>query len=199
MGALGGVLHAVTTITFGVDHARLRRCDQPACPRSRALPIERPVCRKDGGTLTDSPPVGHLGRLTLPMLSGGRIGSWHSPDPLGWLEKHRWFLIADVAGLLRGMTRDISVETLICLSLLPIAGYVLWRTPFGLRLRSSGEKPSAADSLGVNIIRIRYAAVIASGGHRRSGRCLAGHQRREVSAGSGRSSRLSRARGIDLR
>jgi len=40
---------------------------------------------------------------------------------------------------------------------------VLWRTRFGLRLRSSGESPTAAESLGVRIVRIRYAGLLISG------------------------------------
>ena len=163
MGGLGGALHALTTITFGVDHA----------VSGVALNLLAPgVCRflssvlfagRDGGTLTDSPPVGHLGRLTLPFVAGGRIGGWHSPDPLGWFEKRQWFLVSDVTGLLRGFTRDIAAETLLMLLLIPLFAYLIWRTPFGLRLRSSGEKPSAADSLGVDVIRIRWTAVILSG------------------------------------
>ena len=42
--------------------------------------------------------------------------------------------------------------------------YVLWRMPFGLRLRSAGERPSAADSLGVPVLRYRYYGMIISGG-----------------------------------
>ena len=42
--------------------------------------------------------------------------------------------------------------------------YVLWRTAFGLRLRSCGEDPYAAESLGVNVYLYKYIAVIVSGG-----------------------------------
>ena len=47
--------------------------------------------------------------------------------------------------------------------LVPLTWYVLYRTPFGLRLRSVGENPEAADAAGVSVASIRYAGVLLSG------------------------------------
>jgi ABC-type uncharacterized transport system permease subunit len=56
-----------------------------------------------------------------------------------------------------------SLLTWLALLLVPLLTLYLFRTPRGLRLRSVGEKPRAADSVGVPVIRTRYLAVIASG------------------------------------
>jgi simple sugar transport system permease protein len=51
----------------------------------------------------------------------------------------------------------------IAIALVPIAWYILYKTPFGLRLRSVGENPEAADAAGVRVARMRYAGVLLSG------------------------------------
>ncbi|MGA2668026.1 MAG: ABC transporter permease [Ignavibacteria bacterium] len=51
----------------------------------------------------------------------------------------------------------------ICIIFLLISYYAIYKTKFGLRLRTVGENPQAADSLGVNVNRIRYAGVLISG------------------------------------
>ena len=49
------------------------------------------------------------------------------------------------------------------LVLVPLTWYVLYRTPFGLRLRAVGENPAAADAAGISVTRVRYTAVLISG------------------------------------
>jgi ABC-type uncharacterized transport system permease subunit len=157
-GALGGLLHAVATVTFGVDHvvsgvainilaAGLARF------LSELLYTDNPA----GGGVTQSPALdSRPPEVSLPVLSSG-------PDLLGDLEGKHWFLISDLAGVLRGVTNQIGVLTILAVLLIPATYLLLWRTSFGLRLRSCGENPAAADSLGVPVYRLKYIAVVVSG------------------------------------
>src|ERR1041385_3438775 len=51
----------------------------------------------------------------------------------------------------------------IAFAMVALSFYVMYRTPFGLRLRSVGEKPEAADAAGVSVNRIRYWGVLLAG------------------------------------
>ena len=53
--------------------------------------------------------------------------------------------------------------TYVCILIFIILSIVLYKTRFGLRLRSCGENPQAADSLGINVYKMRYAGVSISG------------------------------------
>ena len=55
------------------------------------------------------------------------------------------------------------LATYICIILFVVLSILLYKTRFGLRLRSCGENPQAADSLGINVYKMRYAGVLISG------------------------------------
>jgi simple sugar transport system permease protein len=58
-----------------------------------------------------------------------------------------------------------QLNLLVWVALLMVAGLwlLIFRTPVGLRLRSVGENPRAAETVGISVSGVRYAAVIASG------------------------------------
>ncbi len=69
-----------------------------------------------------------------------------------------------------GSTPQLPIEQLVprtpvlmAFAFVPLTWYVLYRTPFGLRLRAVGENPEAADAAGLNVAKIRYTGVLLSG------------------------------------
>jgi ABC-type uncharacterized transport system permease subunit len=157
-GALGGLLHALATVTFGVDHVISGvAINILAAGIARFLSELLYTDNPAGGGVTQSPALSSRPpTLSLPVLSSG-------PDLLGKVEQLHWFLISDLAGVLRGVTHEVGVLTVLAVLLIPVSYLLLWRTAFGLRLRSCGENPWAADTLGVAVYRMKYVAVVISG------------------------------------
>ncbi|MBE7725457.1 MAG: ABC transporter permease [Enterocloster citroniae] len=59
--------------------------------------------------------------------------------------------------------QNIYITTYLGILILIASTLVLYRTRFGLRLRSCGEHPQAADAAGINVYRMQYAGVLISG------------------------------------
>jgi ABC-type uncharacterized transport system permease subunit len=153
LGALGGLLHAVATVTFGVDHIVSGVAINLLAPGLALFLSKLYFTDAPGGGQKQSPPIRDVHHVTLPGLS----------DLFATIEQKHWWLVSDLAGVLGGLVTNVSLTTVLTVLLLIGSVFVLWRTAFGLRLRSCGEAPVAAESLGVNVYRYKYAAVIASG------------------------------------
>ena len=164
-GAAGGLVHAIATVTFNVDHVISGvAINILGAGVARYLSVIAWVDKGTGGGATQSPKVqGTLGKMNLPILAGGNIFGWDSPDVLGRIASWHWFVLSDVAGVGRALTGDLSWLAVIALLLVPTAFYFLWRTSLGLRMRSAGENPWAAESLGVNVVVMKYIGVTVSG------------------------------------
>jgi simple sugar transport system permease protein len=163
-GAVGALVHAIATVTFGVDHVVSGvAINIIAAGLVRYLS----TLMYKGGSWpgpSQSPPIDPIPVNGLPVLSGGRFFGWQSPDVLTWISEKNWFFVSDVSSVLRGVTGDLSYVTIVAIAFVPLAYFILWKTAFGLRLRSAGEAPIAAESLGVNVYAMKYAGVVISGG-----------------------------------
>lgn len=164
-GMLGGLIHAVATIRFNIDQVISGVVmNLFAFFGVRYLSELVFVGQPQGGVSQSPPQSSAIPRIDVPFLAGGSIGGWQSPDVLGWFEERGWFLLGDIGGIGKGVLSNLSLASLIAVLLVPASAWVLWRTTFGLRLRSSGESPESAESLGVNVILVRYIGVLVSGG-----------------------------------
>jgi simple sugar transport system permease protein len=156
-GMVGGLLHAVATVTFSVDHVISGVAINILALGTVRFLSEALYDGVEGGGPSQSPTLSsRQPDFTLPGFSSG-------PNWLGGLEAKHWPVVSDLAGVLRGLTTNIGLLTLVTALLVVGVYLLLWQTPFGLRLRSCGENPTAADSLGVPVYRMKYIAVVASG------------------------------------
>ena len=84
-----------------------------------------------------------------------------------------WFMIKkstfgipksqDIGFLGETFLNKVYLATYLCIILFVVLSIVLYKTRFGLRLRACGENPQAADSLGINVYKMRYAGTTISG------------------------------------
>jgi simple sugar transport system permease protein len=151
-GLASGFFHAILTVKIGIDQAVSGLAiNLIAAGGARYLSgvFFPPV----GGDRTVSPPVDSFPTFTIPVIA----------PILESIDAQNIFFISNLAGILHGLTKEVSLVTIALLLLVPLTSWILWRSKFGLRMRFSGENPMAAESLGINVYRIRYIAISISG------------------------------------
>ena len=163
-GALGGLVHAVATVSFGVDHIISGVAINVTAPGVTRFLSSEILVNHEGGSITQSPPTPGVGDYTFPFLAGGDLfGLWQTPDILGWFTRKDWFFVSDFTGLARGLVSQLSLATMIAFALVPASAWLIWRTRFGLRLRICGEHPVGGETQGINIYLYKYFGVVISG------------------------------------
>ena len=95
---------------------------------------------------------------TLGMAIGGAAG-WFMirPSTFGLPKDYSWGPVLDL------FLNKVYPSTYVCLIIFILVSIFLYKTRTGLRLRSCGENPQAADSLGINVFKMRYLGVGLSG------------------------------------
>lgn len=93
------------------------------------------------------------------MMATGDAASW-------FMIKKSTFGIpktTDLGFLGETFLNKVYLATYICILIFVVLSVILYKTRFGLRLRACGENPQAADSLGINVYKMRYAGTTISG------------------------------------
>ena len=153
-GVIGGLLHAVATVTFGVDHIVSGVAVNLIGAGAATFLAEAIFADLKGGGPRQLIGLDSPTRITVPGVSDVSLD----------LADQHWFFVSDVASFVGALTTGLSSLSVVVFALVAVSGWILWRTPFGLRLRSCGENPQAAETLGVNVYLYKYIAVIVSGG-----------------------------------
>ncbi len=101
--------------------------------------------------------IGGTALNMLAMALGIVIARGYNGSTLAKIEYNNKPFLFEVGGL------TINVFLILGIALLLISFVTLYRTKFGLRLMACGEHPQAADSVGINVYKMRYAGVMISG------------------------------------
>jgi simple sugar transport system permease protein len=136
-GGLFALLHAVLSITYKVDQII-------------------------GGTVINILAIGVTGFLNRQLFfESGSIFGGQVPHAAGVLPRIQIPFLSDIPVF--GRIFDQQPVTILAILLVIISHYVLFHTRWGLRTRAVGEHPKAADTVGINVIKMRYWNVVIGG------------------------------------
>jgi simple sugar transport system permease protein len=121
------------------------------------LGIRHKVDQVIAGTVINIGALGITNFIFLRILT--RNTDFNSPPPV---QAIRIPLLADIP-VLGPIFFVATPYVYLAYALVAILTYMIYRTRWGLRLRASGEKPAAAGTVGIDVLRIRYRALILAG------------------------------------
>jgi ABC-type uncharacterized transport system permease subunit len=121
------------------------------------LGIRHKVDQVIAGTVINIGAVGITNFIFLRILS--RNTELNSPPPV---QAIRIPLLADIP-VLGPIFFVATPYVYIAYAMVAVLTYMIYRTRWGLRLRAAGEKPAAAGTVGINVLRIRYRSLILAG------------------------------------
>jgi general nucleoside transport system permease protein len=110
-----------------------------------------------GGTAINFLALGLTGYLFIDIY-----GTEGTPTDIPEIPDVRLAFLDDT-GFIGDIFGQLNLMIWLALLLIPATWLVMFRTPIGLRIRAVGEHPRAADTVGINVYAIRYAAVVVSG------------------------------------
>ena len=95
---------------------------------------------------------------TLQMASGDAASWFMIKKSTFGIDKN-----VDLGFLGETFLHKVYLATYLCIIIFVVLSVMLYKTRFGLRLRACGEHPQAAASVGINVLKMRYAGVLISG------------------------------------
>lgn len=132
-GLLFAIIHAVATITFRADHVVSGTVLNLLAPALSVFLVKVFYGKGQTDSISQS-----FGRFSFPLL-------------------------ADIPVIGPIFFKNTSLMGYLAIVTAFVAWFILYKTKFGLRLRSVGEHPQAADTLGINVYAMRYAGVLIAG------------------------------------
>lgn len=132
-GVLFSLLHAVATVHFRADHVVSGTVLNLMAPALTVFLVKVLYNKGQTDNIQES-----FGRFDFPILS-------------------------DIPFIGEIFFKNTSIMGYVAIAVSFLAWFVMFKTKFGLRLRSVGEHPQAADTLGINVYMMRYAGVMISG------------------------------------
>ncbi|MBJ6746542.1 ABC transporter permease [Streptococcus sp. 121] len=132
-GVLFSLLHAVATVHFRADHVVSGTVLNLMAPALTVFLVKVLYNKGQTDNIQES-----FGRFDFPILS-------------------------DIPFIGEVFFKNTSIMGYVAIATSFLAWFIMFKTKFGLRLRSVGEHPQAADTLGINVYLMRYAGVMISG------------------------------------